>query len=188
MSVRGPLPRFTDSHLWRALEIIVERRRVGRKELVRELGIGEGSVRTILDRLRRDGLVTSSRKGHEPTKKGKKVIRERSRKFVRIDAGDMTVGEIDVATVVRGAASRVRYGIEQRDEAIKIGADGATVLVFRKGKLQLPGGFARVEEDLSQLLIRTFDLKEGDVVVIGTAKDPARAEEGARAAARSLES
>jgi DNA-binding PadR family transcriptional regulator len=186
MSLRaGPLPRFAEVHIRRALEVIAKHGRIGRKQLAMELGVGEGSVRTILNRLKKRGLITSSRGGHALTAKGRQSLGEPF-EFVQIDVGDLTVGKVDVATIVRGSAKKVKRGIEQRDEAIKAGADGATVLIFRRGRLQFLGGFARVKKGLARSLVEVFKPHEGDVIVIGTAQNPAKAEEGARAAARSL--
>lgn len=181
----GPLPRFAEVHVRKALELISKHGRVGRKQLAEELGIGEGSMRTILSQLKTQGLITSSRGGHALTAKGKRSL-GKPLEFVQIDAGNFTVGEVDVAAIVRGAAKKVKRGIEQRDEAIKVGAQGATVLVFQRGKLQFPDRFTRVEKGLAESLIKTFTPREGDVIIIGTAQDLAKAEEGAKAAARSL--
>jgi hypothetical protein len=167
------------------LNLIGRHKKIGRKQLVEEVGIGEGSMRTILNRLKKQGLIVSSRGGHALTPKGKRFL-GRPLQLVQIDAGPLTVGEIDVATVVRGVAGKVKRGIEQRDEAIKVGADGATVLVYKGGKLRFPDGFMKVEKGLATLLIKLFEPREGDVIVVGTAKDVVKAEEGAKAAARSL--
>ena len=185
MPVRGPLPRFTELHVRQALELIAQQRRVSRKELGEKLGIGEGSTRTILNRLKRRGLVTSSRSGHALTAKGRRWL-GKSFEYVRVDAGDLTVGEVDVATIVRGAAKKVKRGIEQRDEAIKAGADGATVLIFKGGKLQFPYGSLRIGKELSSKLVEALKPRERDVILIGTARNIAGAEAGARAAARTL--
>jgi len=184
-SAVGPLPRFAEVHVRKALEIIAEHKTIGRKQLAKKLGVGEGSMRTILNQLKKQELITSYRGGHALTTKGRQAV-GRPLKFVQVDVGNLTVGEVDVATVVRGAASKVKRGIEQRDEAIKAGADGATVLVFRANKLQFPEGFARIKKELMRQLVKTFDLRKSDVIIIGTAGDLTKAEEGAKAAARSL--
>lgn len=181
----GPLPRFAESQVRRALELIAERKWIGRKQLAKELGVGEGSMRTILDRLKKRGFITSSRGGHSITAKGRREL-GKALELVRIDAGDLTVGDIDVATVVRKAAGRIRRGIEQRDDAIKAGADGATVLIFKCGKLQFPDGFLNIKQKMSDELLKSFRPREGDVIIIGTARDAVKAEAGAKAAARSL--
>jgi DNA-binding PadR family transcriptional regulator len=180
----GPLPRFAEVHIRETLDLIEKYGRVGRKQLAEKLGVGEGSMRTILNTLKKQSLITSSRGGHALTAKGKNFL-GKPLEFVRVDASDLTVGEVDVATIVRGAAAKVKKGIEQRDEAIKAGADGATVLVFKAGKLQFPDGFTEVNLKLEKL-IETLRPREGDVVIIGTGRDAAKAEAGARAAARTL--
>ena len=185
MPVRGPLPRFTELHVRQALELMAQQRRISRKELGEKLGIGEGSTRTILDRLKGRGLVTSSRGGHALTAKGRRWL-GKPLEYVRVDAGNLTVGEVDVATIVRGAAKKVKRGIEQRDEAIKAGADGATVLVFKTGRLQFPDLFLKIDKKVERALVETLRPREGDVIVIGTAEDTFSAEAGARAAARTL--
>jgi DNA-binding transcriptional regulator LsrR (DeoR family) len=170
-----------------ALENIAKQDRIGRKQIAERLGIGEGSVRTILNYLKKNGLVKSSRGGHALTQKGKRFL-GKPPEFVQVDMGHLAVGKVNVATIVRGAASKVRLGIEQRDEAIKAGADGATVLLFKGGKLRFPEGFFEVKKEISQALMEALKPREGDVIVIGTASDAIRAEVGARAAARSLAS
>ncbi|MGQ9788245.1 MAG: DUF4443 domain-containing protein [Candidatus Hadarchaeaceae archaeon] len=182
---KGPLPRFSKIHVQLTLELISKHKRIGRKQLTSKLGIGEGSVRTILDHLKKDGLITSSKGGHALTEKGKSLLSE-PQTLIQIDAGDLVIGKISVATIIRGAANRIKRGIEQRDEAIKAGADGATVLVFRGGKFRLPGGFVNIKKEISEKLIKSLQPREGDVVILGAGKDLLAAEAGARAAARTL--
>lgn len=185
MSAIGPLPRFAETHVRMALELIASHQRIGRKQLAEELGVGEGSMRTILNQLKKRGLITSSRGGHSLTAKGKRVL-GKPFEFVRVDVGNLTVGEVSIATIVKGVAAKVKRGIEQRDEAIKAGADGATVLIFREGKLRFPDGFFEVKKKAGDALIEALRPREGDVIVIGTAGDAVKAEAGAKAAARGL--
>ena len=181
----GPLPRFAEVHVRRTLELIAKHKRIGRKQLAEELEVGEGSMRTILNQLKKQGLITSSRGGHTLTAKGKSSL-GKPLEFVQVDTSNLTVGKVDVATIVRGAAKKIKRGIEQRDEAIKVGAQGATVLVFKGGKLQFPDRFIKVGKRNSEIIIKTFKPREGDVIIIGTANDIVSAEAGARAAARTL--
>jgi hypothetical protein len=101
-----------------------------------------------------------------------------------VHAGNITVGEIDFAIRLRGLDSRVSNGIAQRDEAIKVGASGATTLVFRKG-LKFTDGFDVDESDAraARVLRQDFNLKEGDVLIIGCSPEPGLAMDGAFAAA-----
>ncbi|MDI6884411.1 MAG: DUF4443 domain-containing protein [Hadesarchaea archaeon] len=184
---KGPLPRFSEIHVRMALDIVAKHGRVGRKQLTEELGVGEGSVRTILNQLKERELITSSRGGHALTAKGRRSL-GKPFELIQVDVGGLTVGEVNVATIVRGAAAKVKRGIEQRDEAIKAGAAGATVLIFREGKLQFPGGFLKVGKRPTEVLMKSFNPREGDVIIIGSARDVVTAEAGAKAAARSLAS
>ena len=181
----GPLPRFADAHVKMALELIGKHKRIGRKQLAEELDVGEGSMRTILDQLKNRGLITSSRGGHSLMAKGERAL-SKPFEFVQVNVGDLTMGKVNVATVVRGAAAKVMRGIEQRDEAIKAGADGATVLIFKKGRLRFPDGFFEVKKEASDALLSVLRPREGDTVIIGSADDVAKAEAGTKAAAHSL--
>ena len=176
---------FSKMHIQLALEIIASRRRVGRMELAKKLGVGEGSVRTILNILREKGLITSSRGGHFLTRKGKNVVGNFPT-YVTVNVRGITVGEVNVGTLVRNAAKKIRYGVEQRDEAIKAGAQGATVLIFKNGKFGFPDNFIKIDKKTSDALVKLFKPKDGDVLVIGTGEDVEKARAGARAAALSL--
>ena len=47
---------------------------ISRKDLTKELELGEGTIRTILDILKRKKLISSTRKGHFLTGKGSRLI------------------------------------------------------------------------------------------------------------------
>jgi len=75
--------------------------------------------------------------------------------------------------------------MEQRDNAIKAGADGATTIIVRGDRLVVPVDYD-LDKDRPEIageIRRLFDLNDGDVVIIGTSSDVQRAEEGALAAA-----
>ncbi len=181
----GPKPLFDEVQVRRTLALIEENEPVGRKRLAESLEIGEGSMRTILDRLKDEGLVDSTARGHVLTNQGREEL-EGGGQFLHFDAGDLTVGEKDVATMVESVADKVDLGISQRDEAIKVGAEGATVLVFSGGNLRLPDSSEEIERDIKSSLLDFFDPSDGDVIIIGTAGDDVRAERGALSAAESL--
>ncbi|MEM2192387.1 MAG: DUF4443 domain-containing protein, partial [Candidatus Hadarchaeales archaeon] len=85
--------------------------------------------------------------------------------------------------LVRGGAKKVKLGLEERDEAIKVGAKGATVLVFRKGKLMVPGNVCEIDPEAAAEIISALHPADGDLITIGTGDDFYSAEAGARAAA-----
>jgi len=188
----GPLPTFNVLHAVKTLEILAREGIVGRFKLSQELDIGEGSVRTLLKRMKEAGLVQFSRSGCALTSKGRDLWNEINSKIAtkaEINKTEVTVGSHNVAILVRGAGNRVTSGIEQRDAAIKAGALGATTLVVRGGRLVIPMISEDVSKDFPEAyrqVMETLRPQEGDAIVIGSADEPRKAEYGALAAAWTL--
>jgi len=188
----GPLPTFNVLHAVKTLEILAREGIVGRFKLSQELDIGEGSVRTLLKRMKEAGLVQFSRSGCALTSKGRDLWNEINSKIAtkaEINKTEVTVGSHNVAILVRGAGNRVTSGVEQRDAAIKAGALGATTLVVRGGRLVIPMISEDVSKDFPEAyrqVMETLRPQEGDAIVIGSADEPRKAEYGALAAAWTL--
>lgn len=182
----GPKPLFDELEIFRTLKLVGENEPVGRKKLARKLDLGEGSMRTILARLKDENYVSSTAQGHVLTEKGRQELEKRSREILEISVEDLTVGDVDVAVLVEDASEKVDTGIEQRDEAIKAGAEGATTLIYRDDRLRLSDSETSVEEGIESKLLESFHLSEGDLIIIGTANNREDAERGALAAAESL--
>ena len=188
----GPAPSFSEVHVLKAIEVIATAGRIGRASLARALGLGEGAVRTLLDRLSERGLTRTSRRGCELTELGLALWEKiRSRLAGKAEVGEpfLSLGKHNVALLVRGGAVKVRRGIEQRDEAVRAGATGAVTLVLREGRLAIPG----ITDDLSserpeaaEHIMEALGPGEGDAIVICGADDPLVAEYGALAAALTL--
>lgn len=187
----GPLPQFTIYHAVKALELIGEER-VGRIALSRRLGIGEGSVRTLLTKMKNAGLVKADRRGCWLTEKGRKLlegVRERVAKGAPLEAEIPQVGGFAYAIRVRGVSKKVKAGMEQRDEAVRAGARGALVLVQSGGRLILPPNGPELVEvwpEGARELLSKFELGEGDVVIVCGADSRELSEYGAYMAALSL--
>ena len=188
----GPAPSFNEAHVIKALEIIGNHGSVGRIKLSKELGLGEGTTRTLLRHLKNERIIKSSRKGISLSEEGKGLfsdLRGRISKGVEVPSSRLTVGPFNVAVLVKNSAQAVKSGMEQRDVAIKTGALGATTLVFSSNKLSMPTR----EDDISvsvpslhkQLLIQ-FKPKENDVIIVGSGENRELAEIGAKMAAIKL--
>ncbi len=159
---------YTSVHTVKAVFVLGERQ-CGRKALMKELSLNEASVKTMLNRMKENGLIDMSYRGSILTKKGC-VIFSNMRKNISgpkaIGRNSVTVSKYNIAYLVRNAASRINKGIEQRDQAILMGADGLTTLVYKK-KLFMPG----LEKWTIPAEIKgAFDAKENDVILIGSAK------------------
>ena len=188
----GRTPSFIEAHVIKALKAISTGKGVGRTKLSEILGLSEGATRTLVSHLRNEGLIEVSKSGIVLSKFGEKVfsdLRSRMSEEIEIPRSPLTVGSFNVAVLIRNAAGSVKYGVEQRDAAIKVGALGATILVFSHNKLTMPG----VSEDIFQksqsihdALIAKLKPTENDVIIIGSANEKRTAELGAKTAAFEL--
>jgi hypothetical protein len=186
LASRGGAPLSQPFHILKALWHLSETPRIGRKELSMKLGIGEGSARKLLAHLESFDCATSSKQhGIVLTAYGVEKIESLGLVAAGVDAGSLTVGAVDFGVRLTGLAGKVAHGVEQRDEAIKAGADGATTLVMFRDELRLPDGFdvEGAEPEISAMLKATFSLAEDDALFIGTARTAESAEDGAFAAA-----
>ncbi len=175
----GPIPKFNDYHMWKTFECLDDKNPVGRKKLSSMLGIGEGSTRTILSIIQDQGLVTIGKSGIVLTAKGIEFKKSVHMDVASVAISDLTIGDKDCAVRVPRMARNIRYGCEERDAAIKSGATGATTLVYSNGKLIFPGSDYPVEADVETKIRSAFNLKNDDVVIIGTGSTQESAEMGA---------
>ena len=175
----GPIPKFNDYHMWKTFESLDEKIPVGRKKLSSMLGIGEGSTRTILSIIQDQGLVTIGKSGIVLTAKGVEFKKSIHMDVANVAISDLTIGDKDCAIRVSKMARNIRYGCEERDAAIRSGATGATTLVYSNGKLIFPGSDYPVDSDVESKIRSVFNLKNDDVVIIGTGSTQESAETGA---------
>ena len=181
--------RFSFVHVWRALMLISREKPLGRKRLSLLLGVGEGSTRTILKILRKHNLIRVTRGGIFLTRTGEQLVKQMPIKVEKVEPSRLTVASKNVAVLVKGVAHKVRYGIEQRDHAVRAGAKGATTIVVKAGKLVVPGITNDLEKDdpkLARELVLTFKPEDGDVIIVSGADDYVKAEEGGFMAAYEL--
>lgn len=184
----GRAPFFIEAHIVKALMTIDIEGPVGRIKLSKKLGLGEGTIRTLIKHLETEGLVETSKAGLALTDSGKKLtsnLQSKISKEIEVPESSLTVGPFNVAILIKNAAHTVKGGIEQRDAAMKIGALGATTLIYSREKLKMP----LVPEDIfrhvptiHETLISKLKPQENDVVIIGTGEDRLTAELGAIAA------
>jgi predicted transcriptional regulator len=182
----GRAPSYTKAHLLYAL-ILLNDQRIGRKQLAEELRLGEGTIRTLLGRLQDEELISVTRPGATLSENGESYVKEINSVLLwtPLPGSEATVDSVNWGVLVRSVAKRVRYGVEQRDQALIHGATGASTLVYIDDRWRFPG----VDEHVDEVIIkRLSDLKpkNGDVAVIGTSSDAFTAKLGALAAAIDL--
>ena len=182
----GPTPKFSLFHVWKTYDVLSSQGPVGRKGLSQMLNIGEGSTRTILDKMIKEGSVENTKKGAVLTERGRKLFRASGIFAAPVNIESLTLGPKDCAVLVRGMAERINTGYEQRDEAVRSGAMGATTLVFRDGRLMFPDDPKVPDQSPLQPLRALFTLEENDAIIVGTAHSYGAAEKGAVTAALAL--
>jgi len=176
-------------HVFKTMQMMEENKRIGRSLMMQELGLGEGSVKTIVKHMKISGLVENSNAGMWLTNKGKSIYTKLHiliPKEMDIPKCSVALGKFNHAVLLRDMAYNIRSGIEQRDAAIKAGAVGATTLVFRNERLVLPGtdeDLMRNDHKIYSLIIEKMRPEENDVIIIGSSQSKKIAEMAAKSAA-----
>ena len=189
----GPSPGFDKAHTLMVLMMLGQEKAIGRQSLSERTGLGQGSVRTILKRLRREGYLVSDIQGCHLTELGRNLYSAFLRKLVgpvSLNGASLTVGSSHSAILVRSSGPSPGIGIKQRDSAVHIGASGATTYVIKAGKFQVPGGSDNCEKDFPSkawvTLREKLGPRNGDIVIVCGATEETTAKLGAISAALTL--
>ncbi|MEM2806798.1 MAG: DUF4443 domain-containing protein [Candidatus Bathyarchaeia archaeon] len=184
----GPARTFSIFHVLRAIELISEKP-VGRGKLAQELKVGEGAVRTLINRLKEAGIVSTSKVGCQLTVKGLKLFEEYRkvfRKRAKIEKTKLMPTPFNSAIIAKNCGDKVKSGIEQRDAAVRVGAKCVTTIIFKNGRLTIPSVCDDLSRDypkIAEKLIALLQPEENDVIVVAGADNWESAEYGAAAAA-----
>jgi len=169
---------------------------IGRYRLKEMLGLTEheGLVKMMLTDLRKEGYVSTSKLGSKLTVKGQKILDRRLKAYNIVDIKDFDIldlktGPFTIGIQIRGKADKIRFGVEQRDIAVRAGAKGATVLTFKEEVLGLPPMWDDLSSrypELAAKILEKYNLINGDIIIFVSAENRWRALEGALATALSL--
>lgn len=189
----GASPNFSDIHIIRTLIALKER--TGRKNLLQEISIGEGSMRTVLKKLKARGFIESTKKGHKLTDSGEEYLNKYLEKFTipfKINSGDIITGK-KAGIVVRNACDKITNGIAQRDIAVRAGALGALLLKYcdKSGKLKFPDEVQLLEDfpefkSEIEAIAMNAEFNPGDVLIVAFSENYAVCENAVIAIAFSL--
>lgn len=164
-------------HIFKTLQLIHRDGHVGRELLCKELGLGEGSIKTLVKHLKMNNLVKTSNRGTVMTDRGQAIFSELVESIpteTALPKCTLSMGKFNYAVLVKQLSYAVRSGIEQRDAAIKVGGTGATTLLFLEDKFVMPAG-GRALDSLRRdpytrsLLLDGLKPQQGDVVIVGSA-------------------
>ena len=177
-------------HVFAALQRIGNKGITSRNALCSGLVLGEGTVKTLVKHLKKQGLIETSNRGTKMTAKGKSVYEGLLSAIpaeMSLPRCAVALSRFNYAVLVREFGFAVGLGIEQRDAAIKMGATGATTLLFKDNKFVMPASSndsLKKEREVRKMLIEKLNPRDGDVIIIGSADSNEKtAELGAKNAA-----
>jgi predicted transcriptional regulator len=166
---------FNMVHVFKALQLIKSRGHISRDLLSKELGLGEGSIRTLMRHLQMNNMIKATNAGTTMTQKGKALLLELLSSIpteMDLPKCSIALGKFNYVVLLKQHSHAIKSGVEQRDAAIKIGAKGATTLLFKQNKFVMPSSInydsLQKEPKISKLLIRMLNPEEGDAIIIGS--------------------
>jgi predicted transcriptional regulator len=151
---------------------------LSRARLQELLGLGEGSVRSIIRYMKKHELVSTSKAGSILTRKGMNIIRKIRvlvPKICRISLEYLSVGKVNYAALLRGV--KISEILKVRDMVVRFGGTGAVFLFYKEGRVEIP----YVVEDLKSVSNRDYakiceiDPQEGDSIIIVGGEDKSSA-------------
>ena len=184
----GPMFRFNDANVYWSLHVLSDGRRIGRKRLAEEVGVGEGSMRRILDTLKDWEFIQIKQTGITITKAGLAFLEQLPIRPVEINLEGSVMGEFQQGVIVLNVAEKVVIGMEQRDVGIKVGATGCTTIIIRNGVLMVPPDWNLDEKDpvVAKKIREELNLTDRDALIIGGGDTQTVATEAAVSAALEL--
>lgn len=166
---------FNMVHVFKALQLVKSRGHISRDLLSKELGLGEGSIRTLMRHLQMNNMIKATNAGTTMTQKGEALLLELLSSIpteMNLPKCSIALGKFNYVVLLKQHSHAIKSGVEQRDAAIKIGAKGATTLLFKQNKFVMPSNTnydsLQKEPKISKLLIRTMNPEEGDAIIIGS--------------------
>ncbi len=176
-------------HVFKTMQMMSDNNRISRSIMMQELGLGEGSIKTLVKHLKIHGLVENSNAGMWLTNKGEvlytklHILIPRETDIIKCS---VALGKFNHAILLKNMAHNIKSGIEQRDAAIKAGAVGATTLIYRNERLVLPGtgeDLMRNDQKIHSLIMEKLSPEQNDVIIIGSSQNKKIAEMAAKSAA-----
>lgn len=159
---------------------LVGEKNLGRRKLAQELGLTESKTRTMLKHLKNSGYIETGEKT-VLTPKGEgifKVIKNILEKVSEVDLNYLGMGEEAVAALVKTEADF--NVIQLRDEAVRAGARGLTILEYQK-VFTFPEDEDPDEKDFEKdigILEEVFSPEKDDKLLISSADTQEEARKG----------
>ena len=180
---------FNMAHIYKTMQLIRVQTRVSRETLITELGLGEGSIKTLIKHLKMNGLVNTSKGGTRLTEKGRTLLSKIDTIIPHeslIPKCSVGFGKFNYAILLKGISTGIGSGIEQRDFAKMMGGAGATTLLYENERFLMPGrtqDSLKNERKIRELIMESLFPQNDDVIIMSSANDRRTAELAAKYAA-----
>jgi hypothetical protein len=168
---------FDVAHILKALQLIEKRGHASRELLSRELALGNGVIKTLMKHLKMQNMIYTANSGTKMTEKGKSIFSHIISSIpaeTNVPKCSVALGRFNYAVLLKQFNFAIKSGVEQRDAAIKMGAKGATTLLYKDRGFIMPSSdgtfnLLQKEPEICKLLInRLQPIEEGDVIIIGS--------------------
>ena len=184
-------PHLKIYHVLLAIWYFYPEKILGRYSLMNRLELSEATTKTLINFLKRNGILASiPKKGHYLTQKGKLLGVEIEKHFTIVsdvkNLDKLVVCSEKSIIVVRNASDKVSDGLRERDNALLAGACGATTLIVNENKSILLPSSEPLAPPYQKALKEILHILPADVIIIGSGKNKKVALFGALAAAISL--
>jgi hypothetical protein len=176
-------------HVFVAMQLMQREGRASRDALGKKLGLGQGATKTLVKHMKMRGLIETSNGGTRMTTRGREICNGISSSIpseMPLPRSSVAVGMHNYAVLLKEFGFAVKSGIEQRDAAIRMGATGATTLLYQDGLFVMPDSShdpLKKERGLRRVLVEKLKPEDGDVIIIGSAESGRVAELAAKDAA-----
>jgi uncharacterized protein DUF4443/CggR-like protein len=165
---------FDIAHVFKAFQLIESNGHISRDLLCQELNLGEGSIKTLIKHLKMQGLIDTSNAGTKMSDKGSRIFSRISSSIPRectLPKCSVALSRYNYAVLLKQLSFAIKSGIDQRDAAIKMGAIGATTLIYINSKFIIPGtryDALKREPQIERLLLDKLIPEHMDVIIIGS--------------------
>lgn len=178
------------------LLVLNQKSPIGRYRLKAALGLSEheGLVKQMLVELQKQGYISANKSGCTLTQNGKTLLWRRLKDFhiKEIKAFDLPpfrAGSVSIGLHLENMADKIGSAMAIRDDAIRGGATGATIIFFKEGKLCIPSvnsNFLSENPALIKKMQDSFKLEDNDVIAIVSAEDEWKGFEASITVAKTL--
>ena len=164
----GPFPSFSSIDVVMAVWLLETR--IGRARLASEMDLGEWSTRSILKFLRVKGLAEGAPMGYKLSENGSSYLSEIKSNMIsmkQIPASLLTMNKKGAGAQIR-SGKRIKNIINLRDEAVRAGAYGTTMIEFKNDNFYFLDSDEKVPNEYGEILSKIksiFILKEYDKII-----------------------